>query len=103
PLGVAAKCFADGGGELGRLRGLDADQGHRSVAQLEANLDAVGGVRIDNHAVALRYMADGRDALGVSAGAGDQSGGLETAPVRRVGKIEAAVAAEFLPQGAHDA
>src|SRR5512141_1105683 len=59
--GLPAKRLAYCRGELGRQRGLDADQRNTLFALLEPDLDAVGGVRVDDDTIIVGYRLDRRD------------------------------------------
>src|SRR5207237_5277710 len=88
--------------KLCRQRRLDADQRHVGMASLEPDLDAVGGVRIDDDAVALLDAAYRREAIGMRAFAGHESRLGEPLRVRRAGEVEPAVARNLQPELAHD-
>ena len=67
--GRTAQRFLDGLGELGRQGGFQHQHGHARLDELARDLDAVGGVRIDQHAGLVVHRTDGGQAVGVSAGA----------------------------------
>ena len=101
-LGLAAQCLVDRRCKLCRQRRLDADQRHAGIAPLEPDLDAVGGVRVDDDAVELRNAAYRREAIGMRAFAGHESRVGERLPIRRAGEIEPSVARNLQPELAHD-
>src|SRR5258706_1844465 len=72
PLGLLAERLAQRVGELRRRGGLEADQRLSGARVLQADLDTVGGMRVDDHAVLREHPADGGDAIGVRAAAPDE-------------------------------
>src|SRR6185295_147387 len=48
---LAAERLADGIRELGRQRGLQADERHAGIAMRQPHFHAIGGVRVDGDAV----------------------------------------------------
>src|SRR5688572_33310365 len=52
-LRLAAERGADGAGELHRQRGLQADERHAGLAVLQAHLDPVSGMRVNDGLVFL--------------------------------------------------
>ena len=71
-LWFSAKRFSNGLCKFDRQRSLDADQRHSRFAVGKSHFDAVGGVRIDDHAMLLGDAANGGDAIRVGAAAGDK-------------------------------
>ena len=100
PRRLAAERLADRRGELRRQRGLDADERDRGVAVLEPDLEPVRRVRVDDDAVAPLDVADRRDAVGVGAAPGHESGRPHRGPRVGAAEVEAAVALELRPQRA---
>src|SRR5688572_23062097 len=72
-LWLAAERRADGVAELHRQRGLQADERHAGLAVLEADLQPVRGMGVDDLPVFLEHAADGRKAVVVGALAGDHA------------------------------
>src|SRR6266700_1110369 len=101
-LGLAAQRLADRRRKLCRQRRLDADQRHAGIALLEPELDAVGGVRVDDDAVAPGDATYRGEAIGMRAFAGHESRLREPLSVRRAGEVKPAVAREVQPELTYD-
>src|SRR5205823_13868781 len=101
-LRLASQRLTDRRRKLCRQRGLDADQRHAGIASLEPDLDAVGGVRVDDDAVASRNAAYRREANGMRAFAGHESRLGEPLPVRLAGEIDHASALNRKTEVARD-
>ena len=92
-LGIAAERLADRCGELRGSAVSTQISGTAGSRRSQADLDAVRRVRIDDHAVTRRDVADRREPVGVRAASGHEARGLHVVPVRRAGEVEAAFGA----------
>src|SRR5450756_2978115 len=79
----APQGFLNGLGELGGQRGLQTDQWQTGAALFQANLEAVGGMRVDHHAVFLPQFADGLQTILVRTLAGGEIELRQRLPIRR--------------------
>ena len=70
---VTVEGFADGGFKLGGQGRFQANQRHADFAVCQAHFQPVGGVGIHHHTILLKSEADGGQAVGVGAFAGDKA------------------------------
>src|SRR5690606_32207264 len=89
------KGLVDRLGKLDGQGGFQHQHGNSGLDVFARHLDAVGSVRIDEHAITLVDIPDGGKPISVTTGAGGKTiafkGGTQ------VGEIELAVALELLP------
>src|SRR5271169_6266096 len=98
---LAAYCFLDRLCELGGQCSLQADQRKAGAALFQADFQAVGGMRVNHHAVFFPKFAYGLQTILMRTLAGRKMELQQRSPVRRAINIKCATRIHLAPEFAH--